>query len=347
MLEEKGRSLGTDGAAAGGGTAEIVRLMPSAPRMSRMGVVRVTLIAWAVGGVVYLVFIRLTGPFAAEFSRVLRGMMWFLTTLPAGLYILRWIFRRLLLRGWEHLKVSFEEYYPKTTDDPRSRMLMEQWIYGRKPDYRKMAEALERFPRPAGAARIVCLGLSNLTQVEQQFEEPLILRHDPYGTIPISACYLGIGIICGFVCMVRMKRVIAVLYAIWIGFFGSVLLYKLLIRPAFIRVAPGVVQFLRYGFFSGKPRLQEWRFDENAIVFLDHEPRFVRKKRQPVRRDAKHREERRSLSGGAPVSLVVKDGTIWRRFDLHFNNEEEWLKFVRFLLFRDSCPPLSGEELVG
>ncbi len=184
-------------------------------------------------------------------------------------------------------------------------------------------------------ARVVCLGMVDVPQIDDMFFEPEIIT--PTRALGSHLWFIPAAVIVLTFWFLQLMGVIPG-RAINIGSFGYILamgisagvlwVWRSAIRPTYIRMAPGVVQILEYHHGRGKPTIRSYPLDAGTLVLV----RGPTTSRKP---------------GHLTLTLLrgeQKDTLeLWRMRKRNAIVDRTW----QALLSTTPTPPLSDEELVG
>lgn len=164
------------------------------------------------------------------------------------------------------------------SDDPLAQALAERW---RRPDKLPRWHSIRDLLLDPGlqrsdAARIVCVGPVDLPQPDaHRFEPEVLTPTRSLGRLRILAV---VGLVLAAFLIVRLLRVFPVLDRVPLGSFASFYvmfvvfggwwLWRAVLRPTYVRVAPGVVEFLRFPLFGGPPRIVEFAMVPGTTVLI-------------------------------------------------------------------------------
>jgi len=288
-----------------------------------LALVYVAFVTYMPGGLANL------GPFLGQLLAVVTpALVVLLATPPAvGMGILAdmWLGNRAARRCRERMRTA----YPEVDTDPRLAALCEAWGTTRRGKLRPLARVLEdpRYARPT--TPIVCLGEVNVPPATDALAEPIVITPMRTGRVAIwaiAAVYIGVlafqfGLTRSTQHVVfRMAAVAGI-----IAFAGWV--WTALLRPQYVRLAPGLVQVLRYRPFRARPRIIDFPFDGRTRVFI-----------------AVHARGKRDR---ARLEFAAWRGGHLERVRVLSMRREELEEFWRVLLCTAPTPPLSNTELSG
>ena len=189
-----------------------------------------------------------------------------------------WLLRRRRLRA----RAAFIEQHPDWERDPLVHAYEQVWDPpDRIPKADKVREATESTKQEEddGRALVICFGHVKIPEVgELQFEPEIItptariwralsrvlvavallalLLLDLLGFLPSWFPPVR-SLIGGFTYLLAMGFVVLVIW-IWRG----------MIRPTYIRIAPGIIQVLVYGYSRSKPSIRSYPMESGTIVYF-------------------------------------------------------------------------------
>jgi len=141
--------------------------------------------------------------------------------------------------------------------------------------------AVTAFAPESAAARVVAyMGLGEMPhpadyRLEPEILSPIECAQESF-SVPqaISAAVLGVLMV--FILIVLSDRVPALqrdLLALMWGFgIGVGLFYAFVLRPRYLRIAPGVVETVTYGFFRRKPRIRRFALGDLPLCIVVDTP---------------------------------------------------------------------------
>jgi hypothetical protein len=204
-----------------------------------------------------------------------------------------------------------------------------------RPHMRGIADGLARQGNgDLPPARVVCFGEFSIPPVQAYRFEPEIIsptrrRAREFLGIPLSAASL-----CVMVLLVRVGHwsvipLILVALGAFVGCLAvglrGVVMWTLesLLRPTYIRVAPGMIQAVHFHLARNRPSVQRFPVAPGTVIVL---------------------EGRRVIQ-----QVAVRRGGQWASFDLTFasNPETASIRIWQAILSTAPTPPLSDEGLVG
>ena len=189
-------------------------------------------------------------------------------------------------------------------------------------------------PNPPGA-RIVCLGKIDVPEVGELFFEPEIIT--PTRAVGWQLVFAPIAAVVIFVWLMQVFDVIpgrginpgSFGYILMLGVgAGAMWLWRTVLRPTYIRMAPGVIQILEFRYRRGKPTIRSYPLDAGTIAVLRGKATGVK-------------------TSGLKLALLRGDQQdtieLWRMQKRDKAIEHTW----QALLSTAPTPPLSDEGLVG
>ncbi len=308
-------SAAANGPAHAGAALRIVSVPPPRARLSAGGILY-TGYMWA-----YLAFMALIvrGWALAFFG----GAM--IATVPIVVFVLRrnWRFKRDRER-WlaEH---------PEWFRDPVADELAREWRFlDRAPGPRAVRAAVAALAPESAAARVVAyMGLREMPQPADYRLEPEILSPTECTqesfSVPQAITATVLGILLVFSLIVLSDRVPALqrdlLALMWGAAIGMGLFYAFVLRPRYVRIAPGVVETVTYGYFRRKPQIRRFTLGDLPLCIVVDTPLACRLTLWRSERDV----------------LIVR---LRRRGEFRE-------RLLRALLSTAPTRPLSGEDLLG
>jgi len=232
---------------------------------------------------------------------------------------------------------SFLEKHPNAGADPRTAALLSTWkVPDRMPkldDVRAALAAHEGEPH-ARSAQIVCFGQADVPEVGQLHFEPEIIT--PTGAIWRQLIWL---VVAGLLVALLLLDYLHVLPP-WVPgirhFFGgfayflvagvialAVWVWRGMIRPTYVRMAPGVIQVLEYRYSKSKPTIRSYPMEPGTLAI------FTRIRKHLIL----------TLARGESKDMLLFS----RMQQPECKIERAW----QALLSTAPTPPLSDEELVG
>jgi len=250
-----------------------------------------------------------------------------------------------ILFGWgRYVKtLSAKQYRAYLTDlrgrgvDPIAYDLAAHWKPGGTAvpnDDVKAILASSPTPNPPGA-RIVCLGRIDVPEVGELFFEPEIIT--PTRAVGWQLVFAPIAAVVIFVWLMQVFGVIpgrginpgSFGYILMLGVgAGAMWLWRTVLRPTYIRMAPGVIQILEFRYRRGKPTIRSYPMDSNTVAIL-------------------RGKATAGKTSGLKLALLRGDQQdtieLWRMQKRDRAIERTW----QALLSTAPTPPLSDEGLVG
>ena len=243
----------------------------------------------------------------------------------------------LVIRAHRALRRAFLEKHPADQTDPLVAALSRVWKEpDRVPKSADVRAALEECSSDTDnkTARVICFGQPDVPDVGELYFEPEIIT--PTGTVwrqllwmviagaLIALClldYLGVlpawvpinrGFVWGFMYFFVAG---AIALGIWV--------WKGMIRPTYIRMAPGIIQVLEYRYSKSKPTIRGYPMRPGTLAI------FTRIRKHLVL----------TLSRGEHKDVLS--------FSRMRQSEQRIERAWQALLSTAPTPPLSDEELVG
>jgi len=184
-------------------------------------------------------------------------------------------------------------------------------------------------------AHIVCLGKIKVPNAGDYFFEPEIItptRATGYQLLFVPAAVAVIA----FWAMQKLGFIpVRWVSANWFGYIvlmglavGGAWLWRSVIRPTYIRMAPGVIQVLEFRYRRKKPLIRSYPTDAGTVVVL-------------------HGEARARRSPDLKLTLMRGDQQDTIDLSRMRNSEQVIERMWQALLSTAPTPPLSDEELVG
>ena len=205
--------------------------------------------------------------------------------------------------------------------------------WGSLPD--QVREVLRHYSMAEPAARVVCLGKVGVPEIGEFYFEPEIITPTRFFGrqlffVPVAAAVIAFwllqvtGVIPG-----RAVSPGGFGYIVVMGIGAAVAwFWRSTIRPTYIRMAPGVIQILEFGYRKKKPAIRSYPMDAETIVFVQG-PMTGRKPMVRTLTLMRH---------GRKDTIPLE-----RMRDRDKAIERAW----QALLSTAPAPPLSDEELVG
>ncbi len=227
---------------------------------------------------------------------------------------------------------------PNWDADPLAVQLAKNWrLPTLPPDRAEIPDLYRALPASQrDRAFVVCTGVADVPEPEDWRFEPEIIApaHRWREIAPAAILVAALVVWLPFCCMGQVLAdnvgdalVILVFLALVALLAGAYFLLRLAVRPEYIRLAPGLVQFVRYGLRSRTPRIESFPLTGGTLVLVDDEIRvFGRRLSFVLVRNGVQRE--------LPVARLPSRVRL---------TERTW----QALLSTAPTPPLSDEELVG
>lgn len=250
----------------------------------------------------------------------------------ASISAVRWSNRRYARRRCKYLvETGLSE------DDPAAAAILAEW---RGPSATVKTKAIraalnKAADSPAAGARIVCLGMLDVPEVGDLFFEPEIIT--PTRSIgrrivfiPIAAAVVAVWLLQELHVLPNLRIQLSSFgYLLFMGLVvTAVWAWRGMIRPRYIRMAPGIIQVLEYPYGKGKPAIRSYPLDSETVAVV-HGSLTGRKRRpQNLTLLRNEREDKIDFSQMRRAEEVV---------------ERTW----QALLTTAPTPPLSDEELIG
>ena len=235
------------------------------------------------------------------------------------------------------LRRTFLEQRPGADADPRTAALNKAWkVPDRVPKLDDVRAALEDHEGEplAQAAQIVCFGQADVPEVGELHFEPEIIT--PTGAIWRQLIWLVVAGALAALLLLDYLHVLppwvpgirqffsGITYFLVAGFIAlAVWVWRGIIRPTYIRMAPGVIQVLNYGYSKSKPTIRSYPMQPGTLAIFTH-----LRKRLIL-----------TLARGENNDMLLFS----RMRQPELKTERAW----QAMLSTASTPPLSDEELVG
>jgi len=184
-------------------------------------------------------------------------------------------------------------------------------------------------------ARVICLGEIDVPEVGELFFEPEIIT--PTRAVGWQLVFVPIAAVVIFVWLMQVFGVIPG-RGINVGSFGYILmmgigagamwLWRTVLRPTYIRMAPGVIQILEFRYRQSKPTIRSYPLSDGTLAIL-----------RGKATGGKTSNLKLTLLRGAQQDLIE----LWRMQKRDKAIERTW----QALLSTAPTPPLSDEELMG
>lgn len=235
------------------------------------------------------------------------------------------------------LRRAFFEKQPSDGADPLAAALCKAWPEpDRPPKLENVRAALREVVSEdkADRAQIVCFGVADVPEVGELYFEPEVVT--PTGAVWRQLIWLLIaGVLIGW-CLLDFLDVLpswlpgarpllggfayffvagAIALAMWI--------WKGMIRPTYIRMAPGVIQLLEYRYSSSKPTIRSYPIEPGTLAI------FARVRKHLM------------------LTLARDDSQDVLRLTRMRRSEELIRRAWQALLSTAPTPPLSDKQLVG
>jgi hypothetical protein len=249
--------------------------------------------------------------------------------LAAGVFLvgaaLAQVLRRWLHRRYLRQRAAQLQDWPGGVPPVATPILRDWAARHLPPKARRIEELVGEYEPPASGARVLCLGKPAIPVVGELRFEPRVLSPTDilwrrlHGAVPILivAAWYGLSQL-GFV----RRPDIFVWLMVWSGaLVVAVWIWKSGVRPTFVRLAPGIVQFLAYGPAGKTPRVQSYPMSVGTLVVVQAKP---------------------------PVFTFRRNG-LENRLDLQFvrRRQDAELAVWNALLSTAPIPQMSETELVG
>lgn len=206
---------------------------------------------------------------------------------------------------------------------------------------RELADANRKLdPGNPPRAHIACVGPTNtIAPGPYQFEPEVITPTRYFGRQWILIAISAVVILAA---LLRLSGTVSWLNKIPIGVlgsfgyfyvailvFGGIWLWRSMIRPTYIRIAPGIIQVLRFPFRGGKPDIRSFPMEAGTLVVAYTMSQFNKRR--------------------TPAMLLLVRGEHVETINMWFlKPSEEMLERLWQAIFSTSpIPPLSEETLVG
>ncbi len=258
---------------------------------------------------------------------------WWLYAIPAVVWLAaaavsEWVIRRDERRHRRN-RARFIESLPRSDSELLATELGRLWRRrADPPDCGAARRAVRRAQAaPAKGATIICFGLIDVPKVNNELFEPVIITPTRYlwrmlWPLPLALAVAGLWAAAHFDPW-RFPLVVlglaAAALAIW--------LYRASVRPTYVRLAPGIVQIMRFGLRAGRPTIRSYPLIAGTTVMLVN-----------THIETSTRLTVRLACGAMHDELPLKQ----------MRNHAQLVEQVwRALLSTAPTPPLSDEELVG
>ena len=304
----------------------VIHVLP--PEPSRIGrFVRLAALTLAVGLGILLVEIRVWDLYTLVFTGSLVAVI-------AVVFSLR---GRLVRYRVRRIREQMLTEQPAWSDEPVAAQVARMWKWPTFPPHGAEIEDLARHlpTEQRDAAWVVCLGVPHVPPVgDMRFEPEVIAPGHRWRELLPAALWTALLVCIVFCCLgaplvdVCGETIASVTFlALLFLSVALTVMGRMLLWPRYVRLAPGVVQFLQYGFRRSKPRILSYPLTAGTIAVVTNEirawgqrPSFTLLRRDDV--------------SELPLRLVRNRGRYIER---------TW----QALLSTAPTPPLSDEELVG
>jgi hypothetical protein len=226
---------------------------------------------------------------------------------------------------------------PHWGDDPLAVPISKMW---KRPRLAPAGFEIEEFARqlPASeraAAWVVCLGVPDVREVGAlRFQPEIIAPGHRWRELLPATFWTLLLVSLGFCCLggpvvehVGRERATLIFVAVSILSMVAIWLGQILLWPTYVRLAPGMVQFLRYGFRRSQPRITSYPMCPGTIVVATNSIRAL-----------STRLSFELLRAGGSDELPAT----------HLRHRMGFIERIwQALLSTAPTPPLSDEELVG
>lgn len=165
---------------------------------------------------------------------------------------------------------------PKPADDPVSTALCAEWTDSQAPpEMRDILAVLKTNDPRADRAWLVCAGSFDVPPVDE-YRFPLVVTstHSLGGirgiwatTIAVAAA--GSAILATDVNVILPKgQLVFGCLSIYLTLVLALMLWRSLVSPTYLRLAPGVIEFLRFGALGMRPRINSYPMLNGTVVYL-------------------------------------------------------------------------------
>ncbi|MGD8450453.1 MAG: hypothetical protein PVJ57_01425 [Phycisphaerae bacterium] len=226
---------------------------------------------------------------------------------------------------------------PEWEADPLARALRSGW---KRPDKPPGADAVQaaigQVSSPdAPRARIICLGVMEVPEVGELRFEPRFITPTQYVGRRLWLTVIAIALLALWAA--RRARLLPAFFGLFkmssfLYFFiagGAVAaawIWRTAIRPTYVRLAPGIVQVVRFPFGKGKPKIDSYPMSPGTLVIVHRLPGIRGPRTITLLRGEQH-----------------DDLPIWQMG----GRAELMERFWQALLSTAPTPPLSDEDLLG
>ncbi|MBU0617064.1 MAG: hypothetical protein KKI02_05055 [Planctomycetes bacterium] len=233
------------------------------------------------------------------------------------------------------LRRAFLEQRPGADADPRAAALSKTWkVPDRLPKLDDVRAALKETESEPPRARIVCFGQADVPDVGELHFEPEIIT--PTGAVWRQLIWLVIACVLIALLLLEYLHLLpswvpglrrfagGLAYFLIAGFIAlAVWVWRGMIRPTYIRMAPGVIQVLNYGYSKSKPTIRSYPMQPGTLAI------FTRIRKHLIL----------TLARGENKDMLL--------FSRMHHPEQRIERAWRAMLSTAPTPPLSNEELVG
>ncbi len=302
---------------------------PAGPALPRKRVVGI-LIWTALACVATLIVVSAVGGTSVRVLAVILGALF--AILIAVLSLISWRANTKLRAR----RRAFLEEHPDADRDPRCTALSTAWkVPDRLPKLDDVRAALKEIGNePPPRARIVCFGQAEVPEIGELHFEPEIIT--PTGAVWRQLIWLVIACVLIALLLLEYLHVLppwvpglrrffsGLAYFLVAGFIAlAVWVWKGMIRPTYIRMAPGVIQVLEYRYSKSKPTIRSYPMQPGTLAV--------------VTRIRKHLVL--TLARGKNRDMLLFS----RMARPELKTERAW----QAMLSTAPTPPLSAEQLVG
>jgi hypothetical protein len=248
---------------------------------------------------------------------------------------------------------------PQADDDPLAHWFRGQWRDGmRYPQGRRMREALAAHPpQDPTRARIISLGHVDVPRIGDFHFEPEIVTPTRY--TGRNLVIVGLGLFFVALAIVKWTRALPIpalqslplnsfgYFYVMLFIVGGAWLYRTTIRPTYIRLAPGVVEIVRFSFRRGPPEIRSYPLTAGTTIVL-YAAWWGRGARRAAPPSAVEFEGVAGVPRRPVAATLYRDGrTDYLSFHQMRRSHEMVDRFWQALLSTAPTPPLSRDELVG
>lgn len=227
-------------------------------------------------------------------------------------------------KAWHRLQAERAENPPEAVRDETLQALAQLWS-GSGLRIEAVRDVLARL-QPDARARIVLLGREQPPEVgDLRFEPEIVAPGETVGRLAIWLVLLCVTW-CALVVVARVPlRLAVILSLLWLPALvaGSLWIWKGVLRPTYVRMAPGIIQVLEFRYRRPKPTIRSYPMTAGTVIVL----------------------------GG-----ILRVPTMWLlrgeqrdtiRFAYAQRSDERMERAWQAMLSTAPTPPLSDEELVG